>query len=651
MIGLTAGAAIIRYIPGRLNLKLFIAIPTHAILLIAIVLLPADFWTHWTFALVFFLCGLCSGAYFPIAANQLAQWSFETGLAGVKLELADHFGASIGSLVTGLVLVPILGTKGTIAVCVVLLFANIPAALLQSFKKNHAFAADSLYFRKIGYVLFAIAASVIICSNVLTYSAARSNPSLSLSDAQTLAGRLQLKSSVFEKFSYFKVYDQKKKLTGYIFSTQDFAPDISGFGGSINLAVYIDTAGKLMNFQIIHSNETPDYLALLSDWLTKLKGHLLFKPHPLADIDTTTGATTSAIAIVASIETAGKKFNDVVLSQTTAPPSASGKFSLSPDHRGLYLLIAVFLSLLVIYKGNFWSRLIVLAFNVVVGGFILNAQYSSDQIATLLSGQVFSPGLSGVFLLITGVPILILLFGNIYCGYLCPFGALQELLSYIIPDKFKRPAAYETMRKARFVKYVLLFIMVIVFFLSRGKQTLVPDPLILAFNFHISFVFIVSAIVILAFVGSVFYRRFWCRYLCPVGAFLSLFNNLIIFRRFIPAKLFGLCEFGLTANDNMDCIYCDRCRYYLKSSLPLIKPQSPPAPLARWLLVLVLVFAILVSFVYIDKSLYTLPSPAQLTPAPASSAGQPRDVDLQKIRTMIKEKKLSDHPADFYEKK
>ncbi len=137
MIGLTTGAALVRYSPGSLNKKLFIAIPIHAALLITIALLPVDFWTHWTFAAIFFLCGLCSGAYFPIAANQLADCSFETGLAGAKLELSDHIGASAGSLITGLVLVPVLGTNATILVFIVLLLANLPAALFQSFKAGN----------------------------------------------------------------------------------------------------------------------------------------------------------------------------------------------------------------------------------------------------------------------------------------------------------------------------------------------------------------------------------------------------------------------------------------------------------------------------------------------------------------------------------
>ncbi|MGA2916244.1 MAG: 4Fe-4S binding protein [Sedimentisphaerales bacterium] len=663
MIGLSIGAALIRYIPGRSYRKLFIVIAAHAILLIAVTHLTVVFWTHQNFALVFFLCGLCSGAYFPIAAGQLAESGIETGLAGGKLELADHIGASAGSLITGLVLMPVLGANGTIFIFIALILANLPAALFQSFKKTSVFAADTLNFRKAGYALFGIAACVIICSNLLSYSAVRTNPFLPRDTAKTLAGELRIKpaQSASGKINYFNVYETKGKLAGYIFSTENLAPEVQGFGGKINLAVYTDTTGKLINFQIIRSNETPSYLAMLTDWFGKLKGHQLFRSGALSDVDTTTGATISATAIVSAIETASKKFADEAISKNVAVSAA--KNNLLPDRRGLYLLTAVIFSLWVIYKGNFWSRLIVLVFNLVIGGFVLNTQYSSEHIIPLLSGQISNFQLSGVFLLIAGVPLLILLFGNMYCGYLCPFGAAQELLSYIIPDKFKRPVSYEKMRKARFVKYIMLFIMVMVFFLSRSKQTLTPDPLIAAFNLKISHTSIIFVIIILAVTGSVFYRRFWCRYLCPVGAFLSLFNNLIILKKIIPAKIFGRCEFGLTAKDNMDCIYCDRCRYYLKPSLSPIKSQQAAGPAAKYLLVIVSIYAIFISVIYIDKFHTTNSAAAMpvLKPIPAVSQpgndntipkswGQPRDVDIQKIDTMIKEKKLSDHEAEYYKK-
>jgi hypothetical protein len=315
-----------------------------------------------------------------------------------------------------------------------------------------------------------------------------------------------------------------------------------------------------------------------------------------------------------------------------------------PDRRSLYLLTAIVLSLAVIYKGEFWSRLIVLVFNLAVGGFILNAQYSSEQIIALLTGQ------TPAFLLVVGVPLLILFFGNIYCGYLCPFGAAQELVSYIVPDKLKQAVPYKTMRQARLIKYIILFIALMAYFCSRSRQTLAGDPLISAFNFHawhISLKSAVFVIIVFALIGTVFYRRFWCRYLCPVGAFLSLFNNLIIFKRFVPIKSFIKCEFGLTAKDNMDCIYCDRCRYQLKGSRPAPAAEHP----AKYLLILALIMGVFVSAFYVNKFFKAIPLPAQYSSSFTTSAGQPRDVDLQRIRTMIEEKKLSDREADFYEKK
>jgi len=299
----------------------------------------------------------------------------------------------------------------------------------------------------------------------------------------------------------------------------------------------------------------------------------------------------------------------------------------------------------------------VLLFNLVAGGIVLNAQYSTEQIATLLSLQIPAVGLSGVFLLAIGIPLLVIMFGNIYCGYICPFGAAQELLSYALPGRFKQQAPLEKMRKARFVKYAVLFVLIIVFFFSRNRTTLAADPLIKIFNFRSSIYDFQSLhygglIVAVALLGSVFYARFWCRYLCPVGAFLSLLNNLVLLKRILPAKRFGRCEFGLTAQDRMDCLYCDKCRYEakvpVKEKYPLRPPYAPMKVMSRYLVVGVIVLAALVSTVSVRRFLQIIPADFGQPAASLASGGQPRDVDLKRIRTMIRQKKLSGREAEFY---
>jgi len=290
----------------------------------------------------------------------------------------------------------------------------------------------------------------------------------------------------------------------------------------------------------------------------------------------------------------------------------------------------------------------------VVGGIVLNTQYSSEQIATLLSLHTPAVGLSGTFLLVVGIPLLIIIFGNIYCGYICPFGVVQELLGYVVPRRFKPAASripVESIQKAGFIKYVVLFVLIMAFFVSRNRTTLAADPLIAAFSGS-SALYTVSVrlIIAAALIGSIFYTRFWCRYLCPVGAFLSLLNNVVVLKRFLPAKRFGGCEFGLTPKDRGDCLYCDRCRYQTKDlDFELGAPATAPY-LSRYLVVVVVLLGIFVSTVSVERFLQVTPAGISQPVVSTSGAGQPRDVDLQRINTMIQQGKLSDREAEFYKK-
>jgi hypothetical protein len=281
--------------------------------------------------------------------------------------------------------------------------------------------------------------------------------------------------------------------------------------------------------------------------------------------------------------------------------------------------------------------------------------------------------LSGAFLLALAVPLLVIVFGNIYCGYLCPFGAAQELLGCVMPRRLKQPIARDRMRMARFIKYIVLLVVIIVFFLSRNRATLAADPLISIFNLRFSIYDLQPALLWIggiallgsifytllwiggiALLGSIFYTRFWCRYLCPVGALLSLFNNVALLRRFLPAKKYGRCEFGLTGKDKMDCIYCDKCRYEAQ-----IIPKQELEPgterfgvqrLGRYLVATVVAAAMVVSAISVNKFLDAIPSGRDYSAGFVASGGQPRDVDLQRVQTMIRQNKLSDREAEFYEK-
>ncbi len=678
MVGLTIGALLISYFStsdtsGRMSVAgevlLIIVILANILLLASIAFYPDNGWSHPAFAAAFILCGICLGCYFPLAARLLARSDFETGQAGSKLETADHIGACAGGLVTGLALVPVLGTKVTLFVFILLILTNMTPAILRMVRKQKIVTADTTAFRlrKFGYTLFGLGASIVICSNLLVAAASKFSPSLPQYAAQSLAGQLRLEpasavvSEDGKKTSYYTVYNADGKPAGYIFSSRDIAPEITGFGGKMNLAVYVNTTGKLISFQILHSNETPSYLELLTNWRKLLAGHKLFDEKPFSDVQAVTGATVSSKAILAALETSGRRFAAQLLTGKAYPKSKFQNSQFPPDSRTQYLIGAVLLTLLVIYFGGFWSRLAVLILNLVVGGIIFNAQYSSEQVAALLSLQTPALGLSPAFLLALGVPLLVILFGNIYCGYLCPFGALQELLSYIIPERFKGPIQPDKMKKARFVKYVVLFVLITAFFISRNHTAFTSDPLVSFFNLQSAIENWLSPtifITITLFAVALFYTRFWCRYLCPAGAILSLLNGLIIFKHILPSKRFHYCEFGLTSTDHLDCIYCDRCRYMTNREFAAVQEHKKIGVLVP----LAVILGAIVTLVSISEVSQLAPpviaSPAasvsidtsQTSPSLFPSAGQPRNVDSKRVQTMIDQNKLSSREAEFYKK-
>ena len=526
MAGLTGGAVLAACLlrnrehrEHRTDMLLLTVLPVHCAVLAAIALCPAEIWSHITFVIAFILSGLCAGCYFPIAARLLADLGFATTPAAARIQYADHFGAAAGGILVSLAFVPILGAKITILMFLLLLLANLPPVVLKI--RRRATTSVAPVFRAVGYTLFGIAASLIVCSNLLSAAANRLTPVLSHSAAQALAGSLRIEPvtatlpHTAKIAHYFKTWDAGDKLAGYVFSSDDLAPQARGFGGKINLAIHTDTAGNLLDFHIIRSNETPAYLDMLTNWLASLKGHRLFSDNPFANVDAVTGATVSSKAVLQSLSESGNTFAAQILGQTVQQKTTTAAYRW-PDAQAAYLLAALLLTLFVIYRGGFWSRLFILASDVLIAGVLLNAQFSTEQIVSLLSLATPFAALTGVFILTIGAPILALLFGNIYCGYLCPFGALQELIGLLLPARFKPSLSIDYMRKARFVKFAILFVLIAAFFLSRSHDSLAADPLIKAFNFKYHGVFL-SVIVAVALIGSLFYSRFWCRYLCPAA--------------------------------------------------------------------------------------------------------------------------------------
>lgn len=351
-------------------------------------------------------------------------------------------------------------------------------------------------------------------------------------------------------------------------------------------------------------------------------------------------------------------------------------FHLMPAMGNIYLPGIFTVAFIVSFKGGFKSRLGVLMLALFIGGVILGVQYSTAEIISLLSFKtVLSFSISAILAVL--VPVIAVCAGNYYCGYVCPFGALQEIASYIVPGRLKPLLSDRSMLAGRQVKYLLLFIIIVLYFLSWDKKIAAWDPLVCFFSGKINSAAMIASTI--ALVGSLFFFRFWCRYFCPTGAFLSLMGAVSLLRRKMPFEIFRNCEMGVRNMREMDCICCDRCRPEFKQktgscSFPTGETLFSKL-LTRMFIYIVLAAALLLTGYSIHEFYNSFsrgggnqPETKQLQlmsagkktakPAPEKSPdragemkpGEPRDVNMEKLNKMIKSGKLSDREAEFYRK-
>ncbi len=343
------------------------------------------------------------------------------------------------------------------------------------------------------------------------------------------------------------------------FPSEPLVSGIFGYGGPLFLAVAARPSGELLGLRVLQSNETPGYLEEVREWFGQLLGMNIFDASPLVEVDALSGATLTSEAVLRTLREAGPRFAETALGAEKAAPRPGNNSSAGPG-AGFFWLTAFLLGAAVQrFYPNRWLRRGFLLAALLVLGFRHNLQFSTQQVFSLLSGHWPPVSASPAFLLLAVLPVSVLLFGNFYCGYVCPFGALQELAGDLRPHRLDLDPSKRAWRYGRALKYVLLFILVLAFSLSREQAVLSADPLITFFSTlreETAFVFGLS-MVALAF----FFRRFWCRNLCPAGAFLSLLNRVRLLRGLSPEPRPRFCDLGVRNTRELDCIRCDRCRH------------------------------------------------------------------------------------------
>jgi len=178
-----------------------------------------------------------------------------------------------------------------------------------------------------------------------------------------------------------------------------------------------------------------------------------------------------------------------------------------------------------------------------------------------------------LLLMVSFTLVTTLIWGRVFCGFLCPFGALQDLIDRVVPKRFKKALPPTVHARAKWVKYGVLALIVLPA-LAGSRVSLYQYFEPFGTVFFRSQSVLLWAIALTFLGASVVIPRFYCRYACPLGAALGVLS-LVSFRRIKRVEQCTLCTVceqkcptGAIQRESVDfaeCVRCNVCEVQLQT--------------------------------------------------------------------------------------
>lgn len=367
------------------------------------------------------------------------------------------------------------------------------------------------------------------------------------------------------------VYKNKSTI-GYVFYTDDIVKIPAYSGKPIRTLVGFDLEGKVVGLKIVH-HEEPILVVGISDadlqkFIDQYSGKHVNDKIKIGgrnrdgykSIDAISGATITVMVLNATINQSMRKVALArgILSQDGKILEQVKAFDEEPIwiavwHEKVFQISFLVLGLIVLMlilimqdwlakHATFltYLRTGFLIYTVFFIGWYSLAQLSIVNVFTFISS--FIHGFSWdnylidpmMFLLWGFVALTVLLWGRgVYCGWLCPFGAMQELV-FRVGEYFKVPT-YEfpevVHERLWAIKYIILLGLFAVSLQSLvfAEELAEVEPFKTAITLHFAreWGYVLYAVGLLLI--SAFNRKFYCRYVCPLGAALTYPSKFRIF--------------------------------------------------------------------------------------------------------------------------
>ena len=164
-----------------------------------------------------------------------------------------------------------------------------------------------------------------------------------------------------------------------------------------------------------------------------------------------------------------------------------------------------------------------------------------------------------------------ILWGRLYCGRVCAYGALTQTLDAVMPRRWRVEVPRSIEKRAALVKFALLFGVIAYYVVTDDVQIYqYVEPFWMFGLFGSATMWTLLGVLLVA---TVFVRNLYCRFLCPVGATLGLMSYLTVFRikRWSECNTCRICEkaceWGAIEGPKIlmtECVRCDDCeRLYM----------------------------------------------------------------------------------------
>jgi polyferredoxin len=183
---------------------------------------------------------------------------------------------------------------------------------------------------------------------------------------------------------------------------------------------------------------------------------------------------------------------------------------------------------------------------------------------------------SAFILMIIGF-LMAVLFGPVFCGWVCPLGTVQEWFAALGRKliKKKRYNHFIPEKLDAVLRYSRYLVLIWVIYMTAVTGTLIfaeYDPYFALFNFWTGEVAVAGLVILgITLLASLFIERPWCKYACPYGAVLGITNLFRVFsihRVEGTCKMDGACDITCPMNINVSavktvrdhqCISCLEC--------------------------------------------------------------------------------------------